>query len=76
MIVVDGKEVSLELIGQNFTDPMFFRGRVSSVNYNTYTEGDTRPNKEGKTTYSGSAARGHKIWHLLIKNFKKELQRI
>jgi len=53
MIVVDGKEVGSELIGQNFTDPMFFRGRVSSVNYNTYTEGDTRPNKEGKTTYSG-----------------------
>ena len=53
MIVVDGKEVGSELIGQNFTDPMFFRGRVSSVNYNTYTEGDTRPNKEGKTAYSG-----------------------
>lgn len=53
MVVVDGKEVGSELIGQNFTDPKFFRGRVSSVNYNTYTEGDTRPNKEGKTAYSG-----------------------
>jgi K+-transporting ATPase ATPase C chain len=53
MIVVDGKEVGSELIGQNFTDPKFFRGRVSSVNYNTYTEGDTRPNKEGKIAYSG-----------------------
>jgi len=53
MVVVDGKEVGSELIGQNFTDPKFFRGRVSSVKYNTYTEGDTRPNKEGKTAYSG-----------------------
>ena len=45
MIVVDGKEVGSELIGQNFTDPKFFRGRVSSVNYNTYTEDDMKPDE-------------------------------
>ena len=53
MIVVDGKEVGSELIGQNFTDPKFFRGRVSSVNYNTYTEDDTKPDENGKAAYSG-----------------------
>ena len=53
MIVVDGKEVGSELIGQNFTDPKFFRGRVSSVNYNTYTEEDTKLGEDGKAAYSG-----------------------
>ena len=53
MIVVDGKEVGSELIGQNFTDPKFFRGRVSSVNYNTYTEDDMKPDENGKAAYSG-----------------------
>ncbi len=53
MIVIDGKEVGSELIGQKFTNPKFFRGRVSSVNYNTYTEEDTIPDKDGKAAYSG-----------------------
>jgi len=53
MIVVDGKEVGSELIGQNFTDPRFFRGRVSAVNYNTYTEADTKVDENGKSAYSG-----------------------
>lgn len=53
MIVVDGKEVGSELIGQNFTDPRFFRGRISSVNYNTYTEEDTKVDENGKAAYSG-----------------------
>ena len=53
MIVVDGKEVGSELIGQSFTDPKFFRGRVSSVNYNTYTEDDMKPDENGKAAYSG-----------------------
>lgn len=56
MITVNGKEVGSELIGQNFTDPRFFRGRVSSVNYNTYTKGDLKPDKSGKVTYSGVAS--------------------
>jgi K+-transporting ATPase ATPase C chain len=53
MIIVDGKEVGSELIGQNFTDSKFFRGRVSSVNYNTYTEEDTKADKDSKVAYGG-----------------------
>lgn len=53
MIVVDGKEVGSELLGQNFTDSRFFRGRVSAVNYNTYTEEDTKPDESGKAAYAG-----------------------
>jgi len=53
MIVVGGKEVGSEFIGQNFTNPKFFRGRVSSVNYNTYTEDDMKPDENGKVAYSG-----------------------
>jgi K+-transporting ATPase, C subunit len=53
MIVANGKEVGSKLIGQNFTNPRFFTGRVSSVNYNTYTEADTKPDKDGKVVYSG-----------------------
>ncbi|WP_459480383.1 K(+)-transporting ATPase subunit C [Clostridium saccharoperbutylacetonicum] len=53
MIVADGKEVGSELIGQNFTDPRFFRGRVSGVNYNTYTDEDTKPDESGKAVYTG-----------------------
>ncbi|MBV7275485.1 K(+)-transporting ATPase subunit C [Clostridiaceae bacterium UIB06] len=56
MIVVNGKEVGSELIGQSFTDPRFFHGRVSAVNYNTYTEADTKPDKSGKIAYSGVAS--------------------
>ncbi|WP_026889444.1 K(+)-transporting ATPase subunit C [Clostridium beijerinckii] len=53
MVSLDGKEVGSEFIGQNFTDPRFFRGRVSAVNYNTYTEADTVPDESGKAAYSG-----------------------
>ncbi|WP_010236551.1 K(+)-transporting ATPase subunit C [Clostridium arbusti] len=53
IITSNGKVVGSELIGQNFTDPRFFRGRVSSVNYNTYTQADTKPDESGKVAYSG-----------------------
>ncbi|OAA90183.1 K(+)-transporting ATPase subunit C [Clostridium coskatii] len=53
IITVNGKEVGSELIGQNFTDPRFFRGRVSAVNYNTYTKADLKPDKSGKVAYTG-----------------------
>ena len=33
--------VGSELLGQNFTEDCFFKGRVSAVNYNTYTKEDT-----------------------------------
>lgn len=52
MISINGKEVGSKLIGQNFTDPKFFRGRVSAINYNTYTVADTELDKHGKIAYS------------------------
>jgi len=53
IIKYNGKEVGSALLGQNFTDKRFFRGRVSSVNYNTYTKADLKPGKDGKVAYSG-----------------------
>lgn len=52
MISINGKEVGSKLIGQNFTDPKFFRGRVSAINYNTYKVADTKLDKYGKIAYS------------------------
>lgn len=53
IIVVDGKEVGSELIGQKFTNPKFFKGRVSYIDYNTYTELDTKLDEDNKAKYSG-----------------------
>lgn len=53
MVSYNGKTVGSELLGQNFTDARFFHGRVSSYNYNTYTEEDTKPDKAGKVAYAG-----------------------
>lgn len=51
LIEVNGKIVGSELIGQDFTDSRFFRGRISSVNYNTYTSEDLK-----NDLYSGVAS--------------------
>ncbi len=56
MIEVNGKKVGSELIGQNFTDKKFFKGRVSSINYNTYTEEDKIPDSKGNKAYNGVAS--------------------
>lgn len=53
MISLNGKEVGSELIGQSFTDKRFFRGRVSSSNYNTYTKADLKPDSKGNVAYAG-----------------------
>lgn len=53
IVSFNGKEVGSQLLGQNFTDPRFFRGRVSSINYNTYTVVDTKLGSDGKAAYSG-----------------------
>lgn len=37
LIEIDGKYVGSELVGQEFTSDKYFHGRISSVNYNTYT---------------------------------------
>lgn len=52
----NGQAVGSELLGQNFTDPRFFHGRVSAVNYNTYKPEDKTPDKDGKAAYSGVAS--------------------
>lgn len=53
LIMVDGEAVGSELVGQNFTEDFYFKGRPSSVNYNTYTEEDLIPDEEGNTAYGG-----------------------
>lgn len=40
LITVDGAPVGSALVGQDFSDSRFMRGRPSAVNYNTYTEGE------------------------------------
>lgn len=37
LVIVDGKAIGSELIGQDFTDERFMKCRPSAVNYNTYT---------------------------------------
>lgn len=37
LLYMDGKAVGSALVGQDFTDPRFMRGRPSAVNYNTYS---------------------------------------
>ncbi|SHK52421.1 K+-transporting ATPase ATPase C chain [Clostridium cavendishii DSM 21758] len=54
----NGKVVGSKMLGQNFTDERFFRSRPSSINYNTYTEEDTKPDKDGKTAYGGIGSGG------------------
>lgn len=56
IIESNGQAVGSELLGQNFTDPRFFHGRISAVNYNTYKPEDKVPDKNGKTAYSGAAS--------------------
>lgn len=45
--------VGSALVGQDFTENYFFKGRVSSVNYNTYTE-EQKENGEYAGVSSGS----------------------
>lgn len=47
------KAVGSALIGQDFTEDCYFQGRVSSVNYNTYTE-EQKENGEYTGVASGS----------------------
>lgn len=53
IVEYNGKPVGSELLGQAFTDTRFFHGRISVVNYNTYTEADTKPDANGKKAYGG-----------------------
>ena len=62
MVTLGGKEVGSELIGQSFTDGRFFRGRVSSSNYNTYTEADKKPDSKGNIAYAGVTSGSAESW--------------
>lgn len=53
LIEMDGKTVGSEHLGQAFTAPEYFWGRISAINYNVYTEEDTVPDQNGETAYSG-----------------------
>lgn len=61
IITSNGKSVGSELIGQNFTDARFFRGRVSAINYNTYTEADIKSDADGKKLYSGVSSESQNL---------------
>lgn len=56
LVTVDGEAVGSQLVGQDFTDDRYFKGRVSSVNYNTYTEGDESYGgvSSGSTNYAAT----------------------
>lgn len=53
LVEINGKKAGSELLGQAFSDPRYFHGRVSAVNYNTYTQADTKPGPDGKPAYQG-----------------------
>lgn len=64
--------VGSELIGQDFAEDYFFHGRVSAVNYNTYTE-EQKENGE----YSGVASGGSNYGNSnpeLEKRMEKDLE--
>lgn len=56
IVYYNGKPVGSELLGQAFTDPRFFHGRISAINYNTYKKKELKPDKSGKTAYTGVAS--------------------
>jgi len=76
IVSLDGKEVGSELIGQSFTDSRFFRGRVSSSNYNTYTEADKKADSNGNIAYTGVTSGSQNLGPsnpVLIDRVKKDL---
>lgn len=70
MIVMNGRQIGSELIGQNFTDPRFFRGRISAVAYNTYTKG-SRAAYTGVSSGSQNLAPSNKA---LKERVKKDMK--
>ncbi|MEG0564986.1 MAG: K(+)-transporting ATPase subunit C [Hungatella sp.] len=58
LVEVNGKAVGSELVGQQFSDAGYFKGRISAVHYNTYTEADLLPDADGNPIYGGVASGG------------------
>ncbi|OPJ61938.1 K(+)-transporting ATPase subunit C [Clostridium oryzae] len=71
MVIAKGKKVGSQLIGQNFTRPEFFRGRVSSVNYNTYESKDKNKSYGGVASGSQNLAPSNKE---LQKRVQKDIK--
>lgn len=61
LVTLNGKTVGSELIGQDFKDPRFFKGRLSAVNYNTYTSSDKKTDKTGTIVYNGVNSGGSNL---------------
>jgi K+-transporting ATPase ATPase C chain len=61
LVSLSGKTVGSELIGQEFKDPRFFKGRLSAVSYNTYTLSDKKPDKTGTIVYNGVNSGGSNL---------------
>ena len=53
LIVINGKEVGSEIVGQHFTDSRFMKSRPSAVGYNVYTDAE-KVNGEYQGVASGS----------------------
>ena len=71
------KAVGSALVGQDFTEDYYFQGRVSSVNYNTYTEeqkesGEYAGVSSGSFNYSNSNPELKKRVEEDIEDFMKE----
>ena len=72
------KAVGSALVGQDFTEDYYFHGRVSSVNYNTYTEeqkesGEYTGVASGSFNYSNSNPELKKRIEADMEEFLKEL---
>lgn len=71
------KAVGSALVGQDFTEDYYFQGRVSSVNYNTYTEeqkesGEYAGVSSGSFNYSNSNPELKKRVEEDIEDFMKD----
>lgn len=73
LIQVNGETVGSELIGQAFTDNRFFKGRVSAVNYNTYTKEEAdKEVASGSYNYGASSPKLKERVEQSIDTFLKE----
>jgi potassium-transporting ATPase KdpC subunit len=64
MLIVDGKVVGSELIGQNFTSPGYFHGRPSAVGYSA--------NGSGASNYGPTSARLMELVRQRVMEIKSE----
>jgi K+-transporting ATPase ATPase C chain len=56
LVMIDGRAIGSELVGQDFSDARFMKSRPSAVNYNTYTREDK---ESGDYTGVGSGSKNY-----------------